>query len=249
MTNDKILATVQNLTVTQAEVDEMITMLTQQRGQDFNNPQGRAMVLEQLINKKLLLLDASKNLYEHNPEFKAQLQKVKEDMLADYAIGKALEKIDVKEDEIKAFYEENKEKFNTGETVNASHILVDAEDKASEIMKKIENGDITFEDAAKQNSSCPSSQNGGNLGDFTKGQMVPEFDEACFSMNEGEMMGPVKTQFGYHIIKLNSKKPPQIRSYEEVKDGIKRNILSEKQHKAYESKLNQLKILYPVTKY
>lgn len=249
MINEKILATVDGMSVTQTEVDEMVMALTQQRGQDFNNPQGRAMVLEQLINKKLLLVDASKNLYEHNPEFKAQLQKVKEDMLADFAIGKALEKIEVKEDEIKAFYEENKEKFQTGETVNASHILTDSEEKACEIMKKIENGEISFEEAAKENSSCPSSQNGGNLGDFTRGQMVPEFDEACFNMNEGEMKGPVKTQFGYHIIKLNSKKPSQIRSYDEMKDGIKRNILSDKQHKAYESKINQLKILYQVTKY
>lgn len=249
MINEKILATVDGMSVTQTEVDEMVMALTQQRGQDFNNPQGRAMVLEQLINKKLLLVDASKNMYEHNPEFKAQLQKVKEDMLADFAIGKALEKIEVKEDEIKAFYEENKEKFQTGETVNASHILTDSEEKACEIMKKIENGEISFEEAAKENSSCPSSQNGGNLGDFTRGQMVPEFDEACFNMNEGEMKGPVKTQFGYHIIKLNSKKPSQIRSYDEMKDGIKRNILSDKQHKAYESKINQLKILYQVTKY
>ena len=133
MTNDKILATVQNLTVTHAEVDEMITMLTQQRGQDFNNPQGRAMVLEQLINKKLLLLDASKNLYEHNPEFKAQLQKVKEDMLADYAIGKALEKIDVKEDEIKAFYEEN---ILTDETV--VELLLKRDSPLSDCYKALE---------------------------------------------------------------------------------------------------------------
>lgn len=248
MTNEKILATVENLTVTQSEVDEMAMMLTQQRGQDFNNPQGKAMVLEQLINKKLLLLDASKNLYEHNPEFKAHLQKVKEDLLADFVISKTMEKITVTDEEAKKLYEENKDNFQTGETVNASHILVDSEEKANDLKEKIENNEITFENAAKENSSCPSSQNGGNLGDFTRGQMVPEFDEACFSMNEGELSAPVKTQFGYHLIKLNSKKPSELRSFEEVKESIKRNVLSEKQHKAYESKLNQLKILYPVTK-
>lgn len=248
MTNEKILATVENLTVTQSEVDEMAMMLTQQRGQDFNNPQGKAMVLDQLINKKLLLLDAAKNLYEHNAEFKAHLQKVKEDLLADFVISKTLEKIEVTDEEAKKFYEENKDKFQTGDMVNASHILVDSEDKANELKAKITNNEITFEDAAKENSSCPSSQQGGNLGDFTRGQMVPEFDEACFSMNEGEISEPVKTQFGYHLIKLNSKKPSEMRGYEEVKDGIKRNLISEKQHKAYESKLNQLKILYPVTK-
>ncbi len=248
MINEKVLATVQGNPVTQSEVDEMVAMLTRQRGQNFDTPQGREMVLNQLINKKLLLLDAAKNLYEHNAEFKAELKKVKDDMLANYAVEKALEKVRVTDEEAKSFFEEHKDTFVEGEKVNASHILVDSEEKANELLSKINNKEISFEDAAKENSSCPSSQKGGNLGEFTRGQMVPEFDEACFTMEVGEIRGPIQTQFGYHIIMLNDKKAAQPMEYDAVKDEIKQRLLSEKQHQAYESKINQLKILYQVVK-
>ena len=108
---------------------------------------------------------------------------------------------------------------------------------------------MSFEDAARDNSSCPSKENGGNLGEFTKGQMVPEFDEAVFAMSVGEVKGPVKTQFGFHLIKLNSKNEAKVYDFEEIKDQIRGMVTKEKQQKAYQSKLNQLKILFPVDKY
>ena len=76
--------------------------------------------------------------------------------------------------------------------------------------------------------------------------MVPEFDEACFSMNVGDIKGPVKTQFGYHLIKLNSKSEPKQMEFDQIKDQIKASMLQQKQQDAYTSKINQLKILYPV---
>ena len=248
MMNEQVLATVQGNPITKGEVDEMVNALTRQRGQNFDTPQGREMVLNQLINKKLLLLDAAKNLYEHNAEFKAQLKRVKEDMLANYAVEKALEKITVTDEDVKKFYEENKDTFVESERVNASHILVDSEEKANEILAKINAGEISFEEAAEKNSSCPSSEKGGNLGEFSRGQMVPEFDEACFTMEKGEIRGPIKTQFGYHLILLNDKIPAKPIDFEIVKVEIKQRLLSEKQHQAYESKINQLKILYQVSR-
>ena len=79
--------------------------------------------------------------------------------------------------------------------------------------------------------------------------MVPEFDDACFNMNVGEIKGPVKTQFGYHIIKLNSKNEAKQMSFDEVKDGLRQKMIAEKQQNAYESKINQLKIMYQVERY
>ena len=133
------------------------------------------------------------------------------------------------------------------ETVNASHILVDSEEKALELLAKINAGEISFEQAALENSSCPSGQNGGSLGDFGKGQMVPEFDVAVFAMEVGEISAtPVKTQFGYHLIKLNAKNEAQQIPLAEIAGDIKEALLSEKRRTAYERKINQLKILYPV---
>ena len=242
----KVLARVGTYTVTENEVNEMIMSLMQ-RGQNLNNPEGRKMVLEQLIANKLFLLDAGKNMYEYNAEFKAQLQKVKEDMLVNFAMGKALEAVKpATEEEVKKFYEENKDKFAKGESVNASHILVDTEEDATALLAKINAGEISFEDAARENSSCPSAENGGNLGEFTRGQMVKEFDEAVFSMEVGEIRGPVKTQFGFHLIKLCAKNEAKTYEFDEIKAELSDMASKDKQQKAYQSKINQLKILYPV---
>ena len=246
--NSKILATVNGVAITEAEVDAMVAAFMQ-HGQNVNNEQGRKMVLEQLISKKLLLLDAQKNLFEYDPEFKAELEMVKSDLLVNFTMKKALEKVAVTDDEAKDYYEKNKENFVTGEAVSASHILVDSEEKANEILAKINNNEISFEDAARAESSCPSKENGGNLGEFTRGQMVPEFDEACFTMEVGETRGPVKTQFGYHLIKLNSKKESSTIDFENIKEQLKANLLQQKQQEAYQSKINQLQILYPVDRF
>ncbi len=241
----KTLATVGGAAITEADVEQMVAALAQ-HGQNVNNEQGRKMVLEQLISKKLLLADAQKNLYEYDPEFKKELEMVKNDLLVNFTMKKVMEKITVSDAEVKEYYEKNKDKLIDGEKVGASHILVDSEEKANAILEKINSKEISFEDAARAESSCPSSENGGNLGEFTRGQMVPEFDEACFSMNVGDIKGPVKTQFGYHLIKLNSKSEPKQMEFDQIKDQIKASMLQQKQQDAYTSKINQLKILYPV---
>ena len=86
--------------------------------------------------------------------------------------------------------------------VNASHILVKTEEQAQACLNRINNGE-SFEEVAKEQSKCPSGKKGGSLGWFTRGRMVREFENAAFSGKKGEVAGPVKTQFGYHLIKIN----------------------------------------------
>ena len=242
----KVLANVGGFPITEDDVTEFLMGLGQ-RGASYNNPEGRKVILNQLIGQKLLLLDAKRNLMEADPAFKAQLNKVKDNLLSNFAAEKAIANVTVSDKDAEEYYNANKEQFVSGDTVNASHILVDTEEKALELLAKIKAGEISFEDAAKENSSCPSKANGGNLGDFGKGQMVPEFDEAVFAMEVGAISdAPVKTQFGYHLIKLNSKSESETMPFESIKDEIKEGLLGEKRRAAYDSKINQLKILYPV---
>lgn len=100
--------------------------------------------------------------------------------------------------------EENKMSKTT--QVAAKHILVSTEAKANEILAKIQNGETTFEDAAKKFSNCPSKSSGGDLGFFGKNMMVKEFEEAAFALKSGEVSKPVKTQFGWHLIKVYDQK-------------------------------------------
>ena len=90
-------------------------------------------------------------------------------------------------------------------TASARHILVDSEAKCNELKEQINSGEITFEQAAKENSSCPSGANGGDLGTFSQGQMVPEFDKVVFNDEVGVVHGPVQTQFGYHLLEVTSR--------------------------------------------
>jgi peptidyl-prolyl cis-trans isomerase C len=86
--------------------------------------------------------------------------------------------------------------------VNASHILVKTEIEALACLTYMKQGK-SFEELAKEKSLCPSGKKGGNLGSFGRGQMVKEFEQACFTAKKGQIIGPVKTQFGYHLIKIN----------------------------------------------
>ena len=243
---EKILATVGGLNITESDVNEFLANLGQ-RGQGYNTAEGKKMILEQLVADKLLLLYAKRNLIESEPEFKAELAKFKDTLLVNYVGSKLLADVKVSDKEIEEYYNANPDKFKTGGTVNASHILVDTEEKANSICADIMAGKISFEDAAKEYSSCPSKENGGNLGEFGRGQMVPEFDKAVFAMNEGEITKePVKTQFGYHLIKLISKSEASIMPLADILPQLRESLLNEKRRSAYQSKINQLKIMFPV---
>ncbi len=245
---DKIAANVAGKPIMESEIDIALAQMGQ-RGQSYNNPQGRAMILDQLINKRLFLLDAQRNLLEREPAFKEQLNRVKEDMLASYNIQKSVERVRVTDEEIRKFYDENPDQFDAGEAYDADHILVDSEDLAKEIREKILSGEIDFADAAKKYSTCPSGKESGKLGEFGHGQMVPEFEEACDQLQEGELSGPVKTQFGWHLVKLNRRIKGEKVEFAVAKEEIRQALIAQKQQAAYQSRVNQLKILYPVDKF
>lgn len=243
----QVLAQVGGKPITEENVTRFIQAMGR-NGQAYNNPKGRAAVLEQMIAQRLFLLDAQRNLYEREPAFKAQLAAVKEQLLMEYAITKCIQSVRVTEEEVRAYYDAHKDDLQAEESVNASHILVDSEEKANSILADIRAGKISFEDAARQYSTCPSGKQGGSLGDFARGQMVPEFDQAVFALQEGELTGPVKTQFGYHLIRMNKKNEATPISYADIREELYQQVMQEKQQEAYQKKINQLKILYPVDK-
>lgn len=246
--NIRILAKVGTAVITEADVTAALASMGP-KAQAYNSPEGRRALLDQLINKQLLVAEAKRNFYEADPAFQAQMAKIKDELLANFALEKALAGVKVDETEVKQYYDEHKDEMMADATVEASHILVDTEEKANEIAADIAAGKITFEDAARQFSSCPSSAEGGALGAFGRGQMVPEFDSAVFAMEVGEISGPVKTQFGYHLIKLTAKNEAAAIPYEQIKPQLTQQVMAEKQQKAYTSKINQLKIMIPVDLY
>ena len=137
----------------------------------------------------------------------------------------------VTDEEIKEYYEDNKDEFAKRD---ASHILVEDEKTAKEIKEKLDNGEDFAKLAKEYSKDSANAENGGNLGTFSKGQMVKEFEDAVFNLKEGEISNPVKTQFGYHIIKLNKVAD----SVEDNKEAIK-NALTDKKYADYIKELNE----------
>ena len=164
--------------------------------------------------------------------------------MAQFAIRNLFKEVSVSDEEIKVYYDENQAQFKKGETVSAKHILVESEEKCNEILASITNGAKSFEDAAKESSTCPSGQRGGDLGAFGKGQMVPEFEQAAFAAEIGQVVGPVQTQFGFHLIKVEAKNEAEVAAFAEVKENIKRNLIQQKQNSAYDEKVAELKAKY-----
>jgi len=162
----------------------------------------------------------------------------------------------VSDEEVKKFYEENKKQFTTPaddpSIVRASHILVKVDEKASDadkkaaltkaegLLKQAKADPSKFADLASKNSDCPSSANGGSLGAFGPGQMVPEFDKAARELKPGEISGLVKTQFGYHIIKRDPVQPEQVTPFDQVKAELKSYLLAQKQQKLMQDYLEKL---------
>lgn len=240
MSENKVLATVNGKDITSQDVYDFLNQLDQRTAAQFSSPEGINQIANELVNQELLYLDALKNGLDEEEDFKNELEKVKIGVLKQYAINRLFKGITVTEEEINSFYDENKHFFQRPEVARASHILVDDEEKANEVLDEINDG-LSFEDAASKYSNCPSKANGGDLGEFSRGKMVPEFEEVAFSMEEGSISKPVKTQFGYHIIKLNYKKESGTSSLEEVKGQINHQLILMKQQEIYLDKTEKLK--------
>lgn len=245
MEENKILATVNGRDITQNEVEIFLQSLNPQVAAQFSNKEGKEKLLQELINQELFYLDAVNNNFDKEEAFLTELEQVKANLLKQYAVAKILNKITTTEEEIKDYYEKYKDTFNKPESVKASHILVDDEDTAQNVIKEINEG-LTFQEAAKKHSKCPSNANGGDLGYFTRGKMVPEFEDAAFKLNKDEMSQPVKSQFGYHIILVTDKKAPSTSTIEEVRDELERQITIIKQNDVYKKKVTELTNTYEV---
>ncbi|PLS02786.1 peptidylprolyl isomerase [Neobacillus cucumis] len=175
------------------------------------------------------------------------LAAVKKD-LKNYIILKKLMEPDIKitDEEMKTYFDENKDSFATAEQVKASHILVADEKTAKEVKQKLDNGEDFATLAKKYSSDEGTKDNGGELGYFSKGTMVTEFEDVAFSLPVNKISDPVKTDYGYHIIKVESKKAAKEANYEDSKAQIKETLFDQKVDSEYETWLDKKKKSYDI---
>jgi len=216
--DDKVVAKVNGNTITEADMRFANAEIGAQLGDIPENIKRRALA-EYLIDNALFAEAAIAAKIAADPAFEEQMQYVRRRLLREQYFEKQL-KSAISEADAKKIYDQRVAQLKSEDEVAARHILVDTEEKAKEILAKIKAGG-DFAALAKENSTDRGSkEQGGFLGYFGRGQMVPEFEKAAFTMIKGQVSEPVKTNFGWHVIKLEDRrrKPPP--SFDEVKETI-----------------------------
>lgn len=256
----KTVATVENEKITQEQLNKEL------------NKQYGATVLNMMISNKVVDLEADKaKVKVTDKDVQAELDKMikqyggqetfnmllaqngmtedlfKEQVEQNLKVTKILEpSIEITDDEIKTYFEDNKASFGTPEQVEASHILVEDEKTAKEVKKKLDNGEDFAKLAKEYSTDTQTKDKGGELGYFTSGKMVEAFDKVAFSMKVDEISDPVKTDFGYHIIKVTGKKEAKEATLEDSKAKIKEALLAQKVQEKAGTWLNEATAKYKI---
>jgi peptidyl-prolyl cis-trans isomerase C len=221
----------ENIEITQADVDARMAEIRATVGS------------EEELNNRLAMMGMTVEVLE-------------QEMWTGLAVEKLIEEhapvSEVTDEDVRAYYDENPGQFQQPEMVKASHILIKTEpgdtdemkakarSEAEGILAELKNG-ADFATLARERSACPSSQKGGDLGFFQRGQMVKPFEDAAFAMDVGDVSGLVETQFGYHIIKVTGRKEGRTVPLDEVKDDVRSMLEGRQQQEAMKTYTDQLR--------
>ncbi len=216
------IAVVNGKAVPKARVDALMSQATKQ-GQP-KTPELETQVRDEVVLREMFMQEAEKRGLAASADYKAQMELARQTILIRELFGAYQKKNPVTDEEIKGEYEKFKGQ-SAGTEYRARHILVEKEDEAKALIVQIKGG-AKFEDLAKKSSKDPGSgANGGDLDFAAPGSYVPEFSQAMIKLKKGEMTEtPVKSQFGFHIIKLEETRESKVPSFEEVKPQIEQRL-------------------------
>ena len=204
----------------------------------------KRVTLERLIDMRVLAQAATKDGLDKDPVVMRRLESIRVQLLTSEYVRKKVEAA-ITDADLKARYDKEMAAYTPPEEVKASHILVQTKEEADAVMKELAAGK-PFADVAKEKSIDPGSkENGGDLGYFQRGQMVPEFELAAFALEKGAVTKePVQTQFGFHIIKQEDKRTGEKPAFDAVKDQVREVVAAEKFREALASLRKDAKIDY-----
>ncbi|MFH1146478.1 MAG: peptidylprolyl isomerase [Pseudomonadota bacterium] len=258
---NKIIAKVGTYTLTGDMLDKRIEALPPQYKQMIaQKPEFKKNLIDRWVQVSLLAQEARARGMDKDKSVLEKIDEVMNTLLAqEFVMRNVIEKIEITDKEISEYYDGHKSEFENPEMVKARHILIkvahdatpeqwqEAEKKALDTKKRLDGGE-DFAAVAKSVSDDPGSkEKGGDLGFFPRGQMVPEFENAAFSLNIGVICEPVKSKFGYHIIRVEEKREPKTKLIEEVSAGIKNSLTETKQQEDIDRLISDLTKKYGVT--
>jgi peptidyl-prolyl cis-trans isomerase C len=188
------------------------------------------IVVDQMINEKLLNSEKAKANIEGSPEFQQRMTMLHDQLLTNMYLEKYM-KDRVNDRTIKAEYEKLKKDNKGKEEIHARQILLKTEEEAKEAIKALDSG-ANFQDLAKQRSMGPTAASGGDVGYFTKGELIPEFSDAAFKLKTGTYTKePVKSQFGYHVILVEDRRPRNVPDLKDLEGTIRQKLQQDEMQK------------------
>ena len=211
----KIVAVVAGREIKESDFEKFLQNVPREQQAYLSNPQFRQQCLDQFVALHMFAELGGEMKLEETEEYQEMVENAKRDILAQMTMREVMKDAVVTEEDVKNYYEEHKQQFTKGETVRAKHILTDSKEKCDAILAAIQSGETSFEDAAKEKSTCPSGTKGGDLGEFGKGQ-----------------------------IKVEEKKDAAVADFEEVKNSIRNQLLQQRQNKVYSDKVKELREKY-----
>jgi peptidyl-prolyl cis-trans isomerase C len=234
------VATVNGKPIPAAKVDQVVKQVVAQ-GKATDSPQLREAIKKDLIGREVLIQEADKQGVGTRPDVKNAIDNARQGIIINAMLADYIKKNPVKDAEIKAEYDKYKSQQGDKE-YHARHILVATEDEAKQIIAKLKGG-AKFEDLAKQSKDPGSAANGGDLDWASPGSFVPEFSKAMTSLQKGQITEtPVKTQYGFHVIKLEDVRASKFPPLEEVKQQVAESLQQRKLAAFREELLKKAKI-------
>ena len=236
------VAKVNNRTITQDDVESALNQMPPQARSVYETPEAKKEIVDRLITRQLVIEAAENEGLDKDPTIVNRVRALREGLLLEAYLRNAVEqKTKVTDEEVKAYYDSTPEARRTPDEVKAKHILVKTEAEAQNIEKELKAGK-KFEELAQQYSQDPGSKvRGGDLGSIHRGQTVAEFDKALFALKPGETSGIIKTPFGYHIIRVESRTEGKPQPFDQAKEMLRQQLLREKQKKGFDDLVAGLK--------
>jgi peptidyl-prolyl cis-trans isomerase C len=244
---DKVLAKIGDKAITEAELNQLASAVPERLRYLYLTPEGKSQTLDYIVNVYVMAAQAEKDGMDKDPTFQALLNFTKKDLLARLYLEKSAKKLpEPTEKEAKEYYDKNAAQFATPDSVHLRHILVKTDKEAEDVLKRLKKGE-KFEELAAKVSTCPSKDAGGDLDWMPRGRLTKELEDAAFGMEKGQLGGPIKTRFGFHVLYLEDKKAAGQSSFEDVKDFIMEQLRYQQQQDHYQKVAESLRKAMNVT--
>lgn len=248
-----VRATVGDIQISREMLDNIISTIPEENRVPFLTPDGQKKILDEVVSFILLSEAAKKQGMDKEPAVRTRLEYAQREYLArEYFRRRAAQSPPISEEQLQNYYQDHMSEFKPPEEIKARHILVKTEVQANKVMEQLKTG-ADFAEVAKKTSIDPAAEKGGRLelmdgrDWLPRGSFEKSFEHVLFKIPKGQVGGPIKTQFGWHVLKVEDKREPETPSFVQVRSMIRNRLEEQRNAALHQQLLEETKKAIPVT--